>query len=157
MGLDPIKWAMAWALNEDGVRSRVLHKAWLRRQERDATKTGGGRGARLCGGWWIDTELQATRVHACQPPQGTPHCAIGANQLSTARGPQTSRPPTLTAGAENTFTVGAAAANYTNPLGRASMVTRPPPEMLARASVVPVSESDRARVSRESDCRLAAC
>ena len=24
MGLDPIKWAMAWAMNEDGFRTRTL-------------------------------------------------------------------------------------------------------------------------------------
>ncbi|KAI8467454.1 MAG: putative plasma membrane-type proton ATPase [Monoraphidium minutum] len=40
LGLDPIKWFMAWALNEDGVRSRATHATWLRGRSRDPTKTG---------------------------------------------------------------------------------------------------------------------
>lgn len=30
LGLDPIKWAMAWAMNEDGFRTRTLQR---RRQQ----------------------------------------------------------------------------------------------------------------------------
>ena len=30
LGLDPIKWAMAWAMNEDGFRTRTLNR---RRQQ----------------------------------------------------------------------------------------------------------------------------
>jgi len=44
LGLDPIKWLMAWALNEDGVRSRASFAPWLRGRARDPTKTGGLRG-----------------------------------------------------------------------------------------------------------------
>jgi hypothetical protein len=42
------------------------------------------------------------------------------------------------AGEETQLTLGPAAANYLNPLGRASM-QRPSAAMLARASVIPVS------------------
>lgn len=46
-------------------------------------------------------------------------------------------PPTC-AGEQHVITVGAAAANYANPLGRASM-QRPSADRLARASVITVS------------------
>ncbi|KIZ00694.1 hypothetical protein MNEG_7267 [Monoraphidium neglectum] len=78
LGLDPIKWFMAWVLNEEGVRSRSSYASWLRRRARDPTKTG----------------------------------------------------------EETTIQVGGAAGNYANPLGRTSLVSRPSPQMLARASIV---------------------
>eukprot|EP00882_Tetradesmus_deserticola_P005625 GHRQ01005921.1.p1 GENE.GHRQ01005921.1~~GHRQ01005921.1.p1 ORF type:complete len:1073 (+),score=431.52 GHRQ01005921.1:381-3599(+) len=80
LALDPIKWLLIWALNEDGVRSRHSWKRMIRMRARHPTKTG-------------------EEVH---------------------------------------ITLGAAAANHLNPMGRASM-QRPTAEMLSRASVISVS------------------
>eukprot|EP00879_Flechtneria_rotunda_P000106 GHRR01000160.1.p1 GENE.GHRR01000160.1~~GHRR01000160.1.p1 ORF type:complete len:747 (+),score=230.67 GHRR01000160.1:4862-7102(+) len=40
IGLDPLKWTLMWALNEDGYRSRHSWKRHIRNRARPATKTG---------------------------------------------------------------------------------------------------------------------
>ncbi|WIA34892.1 hypothetical protein OEZ86_013179 [Tetradesmus obliquus] len=40
VALDPLKWLLIWALNEDGVRSRASWKRFVRRRARDPVKTG---------------------------------------------------------------------------------------------------------------------
>ncbi|GBF93844.1 plasma-membrane proton-efflux P-type ATPase [Raphidocelis subcapitata] len=89
MGLDPVKWAMSWLLNSNGVRSRSSYSTWLRSRAR--------------------------------------YLAVKGREIS----------------------IGGAAATYTNPLGRASLA-KPPPAMLARASVISVSPDPTTGLMRVS-------